>query len=167
MVLEAKSKLGLLVLVFVALIIGIVLLETLADPISEFDNINLHTNESITFAAGSVVLSSTPVLSLGIAGSVITSGTILSNSTNSTIGTTNYQTFSNGSLILSGGASDDLGASSLANFTYSSYSRTFIGNTSAITLLQLVGLFFALAIVLIVVMFVIRNFEDLKNELGL
>ena len=147
---------------FLTIVIGVILLTSVGDITSEYDDIITSTNESLTFAAGSVVVSNTPEITGGTAGSVITSGTILSNSTNSTISVTNYNIYSNGSLVLDAGASADLGASSLVNFTYTSYSDTYIESAPARMFSStLVILFFAIAILLATIIYCWKKYPEL------
>lgn len=150
-----KNQLGMVILVAIIFIVATALIGGIADPISEYDDVITTTNESVTFSDGSLVLVHTPLITNGLAGSIITSGTnILSNSTNSTISSNNYNLYANGSLILNDGAYADLGSSSLANFTYQSYSETYISGGSTRTIAGFAILFFAIAILAVGVWYI-------------
>lgn len=147
--------LGIIVL-FVFVILGAIFATTLGDPISRFDDTHETVNESVTFAAGAAVLSHTDDLPDTLQSSVMETGSVMTNGTNSTICTANYIISPNGSIVLETGALNDLGATANVNITYSWYDELYVQHATGRILLNLVVLFF----VLFVIIMAIKYFRD-------
>lgn len=170
---EQKNQMGALLTVFIMIVVGLALLQGIADPISEYDDILFSHNETITFVANTTTLTNTALITNGIAGSVITTDTILSGNgvtdqafspenPNWSIGTNNYVVTSAGVITLDGDGGNFSGSETL-NLTYSSYSDTYVGNGTSRSLISLAILFFVLALFAGLIYW-IKGFEWIKGK---
>ena len=148
---EQKNQMGTLLTAFITVVIGLALLGGIADPISEQDDILTAVNETHTSVAFSFEVNNQPIIDRGLAGSVV-SYSNLNNGSNASIGTNNWDGYSNGSVILKGVLVD--GA---YNITYNHYSDTYISSVSARTFTRLVILFFVIGIFAVLILWVRKS----------
>ena len=147
----AENKVSMIIGLFVLIMLGLVFAGILSDTTSEADRVRAYTNNSVVFVSGSALLPNANLRSLE---NYITSGVLMNNFTNNTIGSNNFIISANGSVQLRAGmqGATAQGASPTLNMSGTYYSEGYVkGDTTSRTITtQLVGLIFILGVFLFV-----------------
>lgn len=137
---------------FVALLIGLVFVDVIGDSVQDTATTRTTINESSLFTEGAYEVQSV-LNDVKTNNKIHTNSFIINNGTNCTIGTNNYNTFTNGSILLNAGMTQDTGqgAGPRLNVTYSYFSANYVRDGTSRTLISLITLFFVIGLLLFVV----------------
>ena len=156
---KGQSGLGYILTIFIGVIVVLALVSSLADPISQQGAIITKHNDTQTSSGTSFIVSTTPLITNGLAQSIV-SYTNLNNGSNGSIGTNNWQGYSNGSVTLNSGMGDGV-----YNVTYQFYSSTYVGDGTSRTLIGFIVLFFILGIIAFVIYYLRKSNPDLFGKI--
>lgn len=143
------TKIGMIIGLFIIAILGLIFTQTIGDQTREISTTYSSVNESITFSGGSGLIGNTYLR----ANDKIIDVTQINNGTNNTIGSSNWNDYVNGSVILGDGAIQD-GAQGLTPtlyITYSYYPEKYVRDGTSRVLTGLIILFFAIGLLLMIV----------------
>ena len=142
--------------IFIIILVGVVLIDSIANSISEFDDtFTLPNNESITWGGNNTAIT--------LANDDIVANTeTVYNHTTKLTRTTDYIMTSGSIRFIN--ASDPAVAydTTALNITYAHEGDNFLSNTTSRTLINLVILFFALSILAVGYHLVIRSYKDIN-----
>ena len=145
-----NSGLGYLIGGFIVILVGVILLQSIADSVSTLSDTYTATNETITPSAGIAQLSGTQTVVL----SAISNGSF---DWSGAIGT-GFNATSDGAVTVNGSFPN----AAPVNVTYSYTNENYITDGSSKTLVNLTILFFALAVLLIGVGVGYKGLKDLN-----
>lgn len=142
-----KNGMGMLVSIFILAILASIFVSVLSDFVVDTDTTRTTINQTLSgFASNSI--NSLGNANLRSLGNIQTTGTIMHNTTNMTIGSNNYNIYTNGSLILNAGMTGVTaqGANPTnLRLTYSYFSENYVNDGTSKTIIRLIPLFFILA----------------------
>jgi len=143
------TKVGAFIGLFVVIVVGLVLVTTLGDNVFNTSSIKESVNTSVTCSNDACVTGTTYLKDHD---KIIASGWTINNDTNVTIGTNNYEVFTNGSIILNEGMVliSGQGSSPTLFLNYNYYDEQYVRDGVSRTLIALVVLLFVVGLFLMV-----------------
>ena len=149
-----NNNLGMLLGAFILIVVGVVLVDSIADSVAELDDtITLDDNESLTWVANN-----TPIV---LANDDIVSGSqIVYNQSNQLTSGSDY-TMSRSTITFLN-TSDTVFATDLLNITYTHEGVNYLNDSTSRTLINLVVLFFVLAILGVGYLIAIKSFDNMN-----
>jgi len=146
------DKVGLILWAFIIILIGVVLIQAIADSVYEARTLSDTVNESIAIVSGAGTTANADLTSLSFFGR----GNISTHVEGITITEEVNWTTAGGIIVNPDNFSDDS-----YNISYGFEGTGYVTNATARTLLGLIIIFFAIAIIIVGYQLVTRSFSDL------
>jgi hypothetical protein len=139
--------LGGFIYLFIALIMGLVLVSSVSDQTYETSAYRSSINSTLTLAGGSGLVGTKGIRDVSNLDTGV--NLVLNNGSNFTIGTNNYNYYSNGSVILKAGAAaiSAQGLTPSFNSSYSYFGENYVKDSTSRIMMSLIVLFLAVTLV--------------------